>query len=57
MAERRAKTSETTEPNTVHNNEQKPDNRPKAKAKTGPSRPEHNADHRNEQTPDNRPKG
>ena len=33
-----------------------PDNRAKAKAKTGPSRPEHNAGHRNEQTPDNRPK-
>ena len=32
------------------------DRRAKAKAKTGPSRPEHNTHHRNEQTPDNRAK-
>ena len=35
MAERRAKQSETSEHNTVHRNEQTPDNRAKAKAKTG----------------------
>ena len=34
-------------------NEQTPDRRAKAKAKTGPSRPEHNADHKNERTPNN----
>ena len=56
MAERRATQSDTTKHNTVHRNEQAPDNRAKAKAKTGPSRPEHNADHRNVQTPDNRGK-
>ena len=53
MAERRANKSEISEHNnTVHENEQKRNNRAKAKAKNGPSRPEHNADHRNDQTPD-----
>ena len=37
MAERRAKRSDTPEHNTDHKNEQTPDNRAKAKAKTGSS--------------------
>ena len=43
MAERRTKKSETSEHNTGHKNEQTPDRRAKAKAKTGPSRPENRA--------------
>ena len=39
MAERRANILETSEHNTDHKNEQSPDRRAKAKAKTGPSRP------------------